>query len=107
LLLREIIEANSVRPEDVAAVFFTTTPDLNAEFPATAARSLGWHLVPLLCGHEMAVGGRLAHCVRVMMLVNTERAQSDIRHIYLGGAQSLRPDLAQTAAAQGQRREQR
>ena len=92
-LLREIVARNRLTTDDISAVFFTTTPDLTAEFPAAAARQLGWHEVPLLCGHEMSVPGRLDKCVRVMMLVNTESAQSAIRHVYMDGAQALRPDL--------------
>jgi chorismate mutase len=92
-LLREMIGRNGVRAEDVAAVFFTTTPDLNAEFPAAAARALGWRKVPLLCATEIDVPGRLASCIRVLMLVNTDQAQAHIRHIYLEGATRLRPDL--------------
>ena len=84
-LLREIIERNDVRVEDIGAIFFTTTPDLTAEFPAAAARELGWNDVPLLCGHEMSVPGRLDKCVRVMMVVNVDVAQSAIRHVYLDG----------------------
>lgn len=92
-LLGEIIARNGVSVSDIAAVFFTTTPDLTAEFPAAAARQLGWDQVPLLCGHEMSVPGRLEKCVRVMMLVNTDAAQGTVRHVYLDGAESLRPDL--------------
>ena len=95
-LLQQIVAANDVVPADIAAVFFTTTPDLDAEFPAAAARSLGWKHVPLLCGNEMPVPKRLGHCVRVMMLVNTQRSQSQIRHVYLDGAAELRPDLERT-----------
>jgi len=93
-LLREIIAANQVIAEDIAAVFFTTTPDLNAEFPAAAARALGWNKVPLLCAHEMSVPGRLPACIRVLMLVNTKLAQSAVKHVYLEGAVRLRPDLS-------------
>lgn len=93
-LLREIVAANDVQAEDIAAVFFTTTADLNAEFPAAAARALGWHKVPLLCAHEMGVPGRLPRCVRVLMLVNTDVRQAHIKHIYLEGAMRLRPDLS-------------
>jgi len=100
-LLREIVERNSLGVEDIGAIFFTTTPDLTAEFPAAAARGLGWHDVPLLCGHEMSVPGRLDKCVRVMMLVNVDVAQSAIRHVYLDGARSLRPDLDGTAQREG------
>jgi len=92
-LLREIVERNALQVENIGAIFFTTTPDLTAEFPAAAARELGWNDVPLLCGHEMSVPGRLDKCVRVMMLVNVDVAQSKIRHVYLDGATSLRPDL--------------
>src|ERR1700694_623019 len=94
LLLREIITVNGVEPDDIAAVFFTTTADLNAEFPAAAARALGWGKVPLLCAHEMAVPGRLRSCIRVLMLVNSNATQAAIKHIYLEGATALRPDLA-------------
>ena len=100
-LLREIVERNAVRVEDIGAIFFTTTPDLTAEFPAAAARELGWYDVPLLCGHEMSVPGRLDKCVRVMMLVNVDVAQSAIRHVYLDGARSLRPDLERAAQPEG------
>ncbi|HEV2878447.1 MAG TPA: chorismate mutase [Candidatus Eremiobacteraceae bacterium] len=93
-LLRAMIDANAVKAEDVASVFFTTTPDLNAEFPAAAARALGWKKVPLLCATEIEVPGRVQLCIRVLMLVNTELAQTDIRHVYLEGAARLRPDLS-------------
>ena len=92
-LLREIVARNGIAVSDIGAVFFTTTPDLTAEFPAAAARALGWTDVPLLCGHEMSVPNRLDKCVRVMMLVNTAAAQGAIRHVYLDGATALRPDL--------------
>jgi chorismate mutase len=93
-LLREMIAANGVQAEDVASVFFTTTPDLNGEFPAAAARALGWQKVPLLCATEIDVPGRVHSCIRVLMLVNTEVPQADIRHTYLEGADRLRPDLS-------------
>ena len=97
-LLREILARNAVAVPDIAAVFFTTTPDLTAEFPAAAARQLGWSEVPLLCGHEMSVAGRLDKCIRVMMLVNTDAGQSGVRHVYLDGAERLRPDLIGSGA---------
>ena len=93
-LLREMVSQNGVLSEDIGAVFFTTTPDLTAEFPAAAARALGWSKVPLQCAQEMTVPERLPACVRVLMLVNTDAAQSDIKHIYLDGAARLRPDLS-------------
>jgi len=92
-LLAAMIKANSIRPEDVASAIFTTTPDLNAEFPALAARRLGWNDVALLCGQEMAVPGSLAMCLRILLHVNTDRGADQIVHVYLRGAQALRPDL--------------
>jgi len=93
-LLTAMIEANGVVPEDVASAFFTTTPDLNAEFPAVAARQLGWTFVPLLCGHEMTVPGSLPLCLRILLHVNTEKGSHDVNHIYIRGARALRPDLS-------------
>ena len=94
-LLEEMIRANDIRADDVASGYFTTTPDLNAEFPAVAARNgFGWSNVALMCGHEMSVPGSLAMCLRILLHVNTERSQNEICHIYLRGAAVLRPDLA-------------
>jgi chorismate mutase len=94
-LLAEMIRANDVRKENVASAYFTTTPDLNAEFPAVTARAdFGWTNVALMCGHEMAVPGSLPMALRVMLHVNTERTQDEICHVYLRGAAVLRPDLA-------------
>ena len=93
-LLQEMIAANGVMTDDIAAVFFTTTTDLNAEFPAAAARAMGWQKVPLLCSSEIDVPGRLQSCVRVLILINTAAAQSELVHVYLEGAKRLRPDLA-------------
>ncbi len=92
-LLEAMITANDLDPEDVASAFFTTTPDLNAEFPAVAARQMGWTSVPLLCGHEMGVPGSLPLCLRILLHVNTEKNARDICHIYIRGAGALRPDL--------------
>ncbi len=91
-LLAEMMRANDLRVEDVASAFFTTTRDLNAEFPAVAARKLGWHDVALLCGHEMDVPGSLGMCLRILLHVNTEREPGELRHVYLRGAEALRPD---------------
>ncbi|MFQ6058012.1 MAG: chorismate mutase [Anaerolineae bacterium] len=93
-LLERIIAANGIEIEDVASVIFTTTPDLNAEFPTLAARALGWRDVALLCSHEMDVPGSLARCIRVLIHWNTEKSAAEIRHVYLKGAQALRPDRA-------------
>ena len=91
-LLALMIRVNDVRPEDVASANFTTTPDIHAAFPALAARQLGWLEVPLLCGHEMGVDGALPLCIRILIHWNTKKAQSDIQHVYLRNATSLRPD---------------
>jgi chorismate mutase len=92
-LLRRIAAANDVQAEDVASVIFTATPDLNAAYPARAAREMGWINVPLLCMQEMVVPGSLPCCIRVLMLWNTDRPPEQIRHVYLGRARALRPDL--------------
>lgn len=92
-LLSAMIEANDIVPEDVASAIFTTTPDLNAEFPAVAAREMGWTFVPLLCGHEMSVPGSLPLCLRILLHVNTNKGAHDVTHIYIRGARALRPDL--------------
>ena len=92
-LLTEMVRANDVRTEDVASVIFTTSPDLNAEFPAVAARTLGWTHVALLCAHEMNVPGSLPMCLRILLHVNTARGPDEIVHVYLRGAQVLRPDI--------------
>lgn len=89
-LLSQMLEANSIALDDVACVFFTTTRDLNAEFPAAAAREMGWKTVPLMCGHEMEVPGALPMCLRVMMLCNTDKGPAEIVHVYTRGAWELR-----------------
>ena len=89
-LLVKLVETIGLRLEDLAAVFFTTTQDLNAEFPAQAARKLGWEYVALMDGHEMAVPGSLSRCIRVLLLVNTDKSPSEISNVYLRGAVNLR-----------------
>jgi len=91
-LLDKLIEANGIEPEDVASAIFSTTPDLNAEFPALAARQLGWNDVALLCTHEVAVPGSLQKCIRVLIHWNTARSANEIHHVYLHEAENLRPD---------------
>ena len=93
-LLRAMIETNGVERDDVASVFFSTTPDLDAEFPAVAARAMGWSRVALMCAHEMDVPGSLPMCLRILMHVNTSKAAEEIEFVYLHGARALRPDLA-------------
>lgn len=90
-LLTALARLNDLAPDDVASAFFTTTIDLDAAFPALAARDLGWTEVPLMCAHEMAVGGALAKVVRILLHVNTDRSPREIRHVYLRGARTLRP----------------
>ena len=93
-LLALIIRQNDIAGEDVASAIFTTTHDLNAEFPALVARQLGWMDVPLLCGHEVDVPDSLQRCIRILVHWNTERSQKAITHVYLKGATVLRPDLS-------------
>ena len=89
-LLHELIEANDIQQEQVATVIFTTTRDLNAEFPAVAARQIGWTDVALLCSHEMDVPDALPSCIRILLLVNTERPPQELSNVYLRGAVNLR-----------------
>jgi chorismate mutase len=96
-MLRKLIEANQVKPEDVGCIFITVTQDLDAAFPARAVRAIpGWERVPLMHALEIPVPGSLAKCIRMMVLVNTDKEQKDIVHIYLNGATQLRPDLLPT-----------
>jgi chorismate mutase len=92
-LLREIVAENGIDSGDVASALFTLTPDLVSQFPALAARRMGWTLVPLLNFTEVAVPGSLPRCVRVMLHINTDKRQDEIVHVYLDGARVLRPDL--------------
>ncbi len=92
-LLTAIIKENSINIEDIASAFFTVTADLNTGFPATAAREIGWKYVPLLCTTEINVPGGLGKCIRVLVHVNTQKSQKEIKHIYLRDAVQLRVDL--------------
>lgn len=92
-LLAAIVTANNVNPEDVASAIFTVTPDLNATFPARAAREFGWHHVPLLDAAEIEAGTGLPRTIRTLIHWNTDRPIYDIRHIYLRDAVQLRPDI--------------
>lgn len=95
-LLNGIIAVNQIIPEDICSVLVTVTQDLDATFPARAIRQMaGWELVPLMCSLEVPVKGSLEKCIRLMVLVNTDATQKDIRHVYLNGAQVLRPDLSE------------
>jgi chorismate mutase len=94
-LLSAMLERNGIDDfEPIASIFFTTTPDLIATFPAEAARALGMTKVPLLCNQEIPVPGRLPRVVRVMLQINTHLRQDEVQHVYLRGAAALRPDLA-------------
>ena len=92
-LLSRMVELNGIQSEDVATAVFTSTRDLNVEFPAVAARQFGWLEVPLLCSHEIDVPGALAQCIRILIFWNTETPQRDVQHVYIRGAESLRPDM--------------
>jgi chorismate mutase len=90
-LLMKMVLGNKIEIKDIAAIFFTTTPDLNAEFPASVTRELGWPSnLALLCGHEMNVPDDLPRCLRILMLVNTEKGPEEITHVYLGDAKKLK-----------------
>jgi chorismate mutase len=96
-LLRELVKANTLDEAEICFAFFTTTQDLNAEFPAYAARRMGWIEVPLLCGHDMNVTlpnpRGVPMCIRILLLYNTDRQQSDMRFVYLRGAKAIKADL--------------
>ena len=94
-LLDRVVAANELCAEDLAGVIFTATPDLDAAYPALAAREMGWVDVPLLCTQEMSVAESLPRCIRVLILWNTDRPPAQIRHVYLGRACLLRPDLSE------------
>ena len=96
-LLESLMAKNGTAIEDVASAVFSVTDDLNAEFPAVAARKLGWIYTPLFCTREIPVPKSLPLCVRVLLHVNTERRQEEMIHLYLHDAEKLRPDLDHTA----------
>ena len=89
-LVTQIVAENSIDADDLAAALFTTTPDLNASFPAEAVRHMGWNFVPLLGAVEMAKPGAPGRCIRVLLLWNTDRTPQEIRHVYLHGTERLR-----------------
>lgn len=94
-LFRQMVKRNQVIAEDVACIQITVTQDLTAAFPAQAIRSeANWDLVPLICANEMEVPGALPRCIRLLLLVNTDKSLADMRHVYLRKAVRLRPDLA-------------
>ena len=93
-LLEVLVRLNGLRPDDVAYVWFTVTPDLDAEFPAFAAREIGWTEVPLMCGREIPVPGAIAGCIRVLIDWNTAKTQRAVRPAVLHRAKELRPAWA-------------
>jgi len=102
-LLGKMIAVNEVAISDIACILFTTTSDLNAAFPAAAARALGWTRVPLLCGHEMNVPGSLPCCLRVLVLFNTDKTNEETVHVYLEGAETLRDEGERTWQGEGKK----
>ena len=94
-LVTAVLNRNELTPDDVISVLFTVTPDLTAEFPALAARKIGFHAVPLMCACEIAVPSAMPRVVRLMAHVETDRPRSAIQHVYLRGAAALRLDIAQ------------
>ena len=99
-LLQAMIDRNGIIEEDVASILFTTTPELNETFPALAARMMGWTRAPLLGFQEANVTGGLPLCIRVMIHWNTEKSIDEIQHVFIRGAEMLRPDLMSPSAAE-------
>lgn len=94
-LLVEIIKRNNLKEDDIISAVFTVTSDLNAAFPAVAARELGWTDISLMCTNEIDVPGSLRNCVRVLIHINTDKSNNEMKHVYLKGAAILRPDLSE------------
>jgi chorismate mutase len=94
-LVSAVMSRNDLTTDDVISVLFTVTPDLTSEFPALAARKLGFHAVPLMCATEIPVKGAMPRVVRLMAHVDIDRSRSEIHHVYLRGAAALRQDIAQ------------
>jgi chorismate mutase len=94
-LVTEVMTRNELTTDDVISVLFTATPDLSSEFPALAARKLGFHEVPLLCASEINVPHALPRVIRLMAHIETDRPRSAMQHVYLRGAIALRLDIAQ------------
>lgn len=92
-LLHEIAQRNGLSEDDVISIIFTLTKDLDAVFPAVAARNIGWTSTALMCMNEIDVPGSLKKCIRILMHVNTDKDRKDIKHVYINGAKALRPDL--------------
>ena len=93
-LLGKLVTANKLETDQIVSAIFTVTQDLRSEFPALAAREMGWHDVPLLCTVEIDVKGALQSCIRVLLHVSSALARSDVKHVYLRDAVVLRPSMA-------------
>ena len=100
-LLKEIFDSNSIENEDLISMLFTATPDLTCEFPAVGARVFGITDVPLICASEIDVKGALPRTVRVLLHAESSLTRAEITHVYLNGAEILRPDLGNSAKNQG------
>jgi chorismate mutase len=98
-LLALLVERNETSLDEIASAFFTVSDDLDAEYPALAARQLGWQDVALLCAREIPVPGGLARCIRVLLHVNTDKSAQELRHVYLGAAIALRPSRADSLSS--------
>ena len=94
-LLYRIVEENNIKKDDIISIIFSTTRDINATFPAVAAREMGWTDIALMCTNEMEVPGSLKMCIRVLMHINTNVSNDKIRYVYLNGAKILRPELVE------------
>jgi chorismate mutase len=92
-MIQAVIESNNINVEDIASAIFSVTDDIDDEFPAVAARNIGWLYTPLLCTKEIPVKGSLQGCIRVLLHINSDLRQDEIIHVYLHGAKKLRPDL--------------
>lgn len=89
-LLSNILQENGIKVEDIASILFSSTSGLNAEFPAAAARELGWNGTPLFCMQEIDVPGSVSDCIRVLLHLNTDKTQKEMKHVYLREAVNLR-----------------
>ncbi|NSW90444.1 MAG: chorismate mutase [Firmicutes bacterium] len=94
-LLRKMVEENNIEKDDIISIIFSTTRDINATFPAVAAREMGWTDIALMCTNEMEVPGSLQMCIRVLMHINTKKTYRKIKYVYLKGAKVLRPEFAE------------
>lgn len=93
-MLQDLVVTNNINADDVVSVYFTVTADIDDAFPAKSLRRLeGWTYVPVMCMREIPVPGSLERCIRIMVTVNTGKAQKEIQHIYHYNAKKLRPDL--------------